>query len=253
MLLKKARLAYYYAVGLAGLRRSDVILASFPKSGNTWVRFFFCNLAGVLAGESDPVHFKELDQIMPELGRTNLLLPWRIDSIPRVVKTHKPRWPVFGGCRAILLTRDPRDVMTSFYHFESGKKRPRTEGTFSEFLRHPRLGLPGWFEHTASWERAEKHRITYEALKEDDVAVFTALLAYLDLEVPEEVVREAAARSSFKTVRGLEEKRRHKPEKYKEGYRFTRSGKRGGWKELFNEEDLRYYAGLKARYSISAY
>ena len=42
-------------------------------------------------------------------------------------------------------------------------------------------------------------------------------------------------------------------EKYKKGYRFTRSGKRGGWKELFRDEDLEYYARLKERYALSAY
>ncbi len=252
-MLARARLLLYYPLGLAGLRRSDVLLASFPKSGNTWVRFFFCNLAGVLAGREGPVGFGELDRVMPELGVSNLLAPWSLAPVPRVVKTHKRRWSLFGARRSILLTRDPRDVMTSFYHFESGKRRPRIESSFSEFLRHPRFGLPAWFEHTASWLDSNNVWITYEALKEDAVATFSELTRYLELDVPEPAVREAVARSSFETVRGLEETKRHKPEKYKKGYRFTRSGKRGGWKELFSDEDLEYYRELKARYSIRAY
>ena len=36
-----------YGAGILGLRAQDVILASFPKSGSTWVRFFLCNLVSL--------------------------------------------------------------------------------------------------------------------------------------------------------------------------------------------------------------
>ncbi len=252
-MLDRARLLVYYGLGIAGLRESDVLLASFPKSGNTWIRFFFCNLAGVLHGREKPVGFGELDRVMPELGVSNLLVAWPLEPIPRVVKTHKRRWSIFGGRRSILLTRDPRDVMTSFFYFENAKRRPRTEGSFSEFLRHPRFGLPAWFEHTRSWLDSESVWVTYEELKEDDATAFRKLTDYLEIDVSQEQIAEAAKRASFETVRGLEDKKRHKPEKYKKGYRFTRSGKRGGWKELFGEEDLAYYARLKDEFDLSAY
>jgi hypothetical protein len=243
----------YYPLGLAGLRRNDVLVASFPKSGNTWVRFFFCNLIEVLAGREQLVDFTTLDRVMPELGVSNLLARWPHAPVPRVVKTHKRRWPVFAGRRAILLTRDPRDVMVSFFYFEGGKQRPRTEGTFSDFLRHERFGLRAWFEHTSSWLRSKPAWVTYEGLKEDDVAEFARLLDYLKLEVEPESIREAARRSSFESVRGLENKKKHKPDKYKQDFQFTRSGKRGGWKELFSSADLDYFAELKEEFSISTY
>ena len=249
----RASQLFYYPVGLVGLRRSDVLLASFPKSGNTWVRFFFCNLIEVLAGRDGLTDHPTLDRKMPELGHSNLLERWPHSTVPRIVKTHKRRWPVFSGRRAILLTRDPRDVMVSFYYFERGKRRPRTEGTFSEFLRHPRFGLEAWFRHTASWLRSEPVWVTYEGLKENDVREFTRLIEYLDLEVSEDAIREAAARSSFEAIRGLENKKRHKPKKYKKDFQFTRSGRRGGWKELFSPVDLEYFARLEETYSITRY
>jgi len=249
----KASQLFYYPLGLVGLRKSDVLLASFPKSGNTWVRFFFRNLIEVQAGRTELTDHPTLDRDMPELGHSNLLERWPHATVPRIVKTHKRRWPIFGGRRAILLTRDPRDVMVSFYYFEGGKRRPRTEGTFSEFLHHPRFGLRAWFEHTSSWLASDPAWVTYEGLKEDDVAEFTRLAGSLEIDVDAEAIREAAARSSFEAIRGLENKKKHKPGKYKKDFQFTRSGKRGGWKELFGPEDLAYFAELQAQFGITKY
>ncbi len=125
-----------YAQGIVGLQENDIILTSFPKSGNTWVRFFLCNLISICEWEGKTVDFTTLDQTMPELGIDNLLRPWKHDTVPRIVKTHKHFWSIFLNHKIILIVRDPRDVMVSYYHFETTKERPRFKGTFSEFIRH---------------------------------------------------------------------------------------------------------------------
>ena len=40
---------------------------------------------------------------------------------------------------------------------------------------------------------------------------------------------------------------------FKEGHEFVRSGKKAQWKDLFTEEDLRYYEKLKKQYCFDLY
>jgi hypothetical protein len=48
-----------------GLRESDVILASFPRSGNTWMRFIWANMIAELelGGRVVDFHFVEGEMI----------------------------------------------------------------------------------------------------------------------------------------------------------------------------------------------
>ncbi len=254
--VERAQLAYRYVQGLAGLKSDDVILTSFPKSGNTWVRFFLCNLISLRAWDGEPVTFPRLNATMPELGVSNLLRPWPYEGVlPRIVKTHKPRWPVFKNLRAALLIRDPRDVMVSYYHFERKRVGGRFDGDFATFLRHPDLGLKAWFRHYASWHATCDVCIRYEDLKADDVETFTALLNGLALTFPAPLVEEAAKRSRFERMRKTEADHGISTDKeqFKGGGRFMRSGKTGGWDDYFNEQDRAYYAQLCQRHGLDMY
>lgn len=248
------RKALIYAQGLAGLRRDDILLPSFPKSGNTWVRFFFCNLISLTEWGGRTVDFELLDATMPELGVDNLLKRWTHDVIPRVVKTHRNRWPVFAGRRAVLVIRDPRDVMVSFHAFETASLTPRAAGTLSEFIRHPRFGFEGWFSHYLSWKKHAAMVLRYEDLKLGDAARFAEMLRVLGLSVAPDLIQGAADRARFDRIKKIE-KEFVKPwqESYRKGFEFARSGKSGDWKALFSEDDLAYYARLKAKYGVDLY
>lgn len=252
---QRASLLWYYTLGVLGLRNEDIILTSFPKSGNTWIRFFFCNLVSLREWDGETVTFPKLDATMPELGVSNLLRSWPYETIPRVVKTHKPRWSVFRGCRSILLVRDPRDVMVSYYHFEKGKKQGRFDGSFSSFLHHHKFGLRAWCEHLRSWRESADVIVAYERLKEDDVREFTRMLDAVDISLPRSLIEQAAERSRFEKVRKIESKSgvREKRDHFKEGKRFTRKGETGQWKEYFSTEDLFYLRSKFKKYDIELY
>src|SRR5436190_16347079 len=106
-----------YGLGLLALRRDDVLLASFLRSGNTWARLFLCNLISLREWDGRPVTYGLLEATMPRLGHDNLFRPWPHPTMPRVVKTHRPYSRLFGRTQAIGIVRDPRDVMVSSYHF----------------------------------------------------------------------------------------------------------------------------------------
>lgn len=248
------RKAWLYAQGLAGLKRDDIILTSFPKSGNTWVRFFLCNLISLTEWGGRAVDFKLLDTTMPELGVDNLMKPWNHRVIPRVVKTHKGYWPFFSGRRAVLVIRDPRDVMVSYHAYETARLNPRFVGTLSEFMRHPKFGLEAWCAHYTSWRDRVRTVVRYETLKAADEPVFTEMLRLVDLSVDPGLIKSAADCARADRIRKIEEKAEKALHTgYGKEFKFIRSGKSGTWKNLFSDEDVAFYADVKARYGVDVY
>ncbi len=246
---------WYYTIGIIGIGGEDVVLTSFPKSGNTWVRFFLCNLISLQEWDGQTVTFTRLDATMPELGRSNLLRNWHYEVIPRVVKTHKPYWPVFDGMRTILLTRDPRDVMVSYYHFEKGKRDGRFDGSFSAFLRHSKFGIRPWCEHLRAWRGNADVVLTYERLKQNDVREFNRMLNAIEVPLPQSLVQQAAERSRFQEIQKIESESgvRREESYFKEGKKFTRKGETGQWEEYFDTTDLKYVSDVMSEYDIEMY
>jgi len=228
------------------MRSDDVLLVSFPRSGSTWMRFLLCNLISLLEWDGRVIDFPQLNQTMVELGVNNLLKSWPHSTIPRVVKTHKTYWPVFGKNRAICIIRDPRDVMVSFYHFMKDRQGTHA-GTFAEFIRNRRFGLEAWFRHYISWRDHWTLVVRYEDLKEDAFCEFNRVLDILGVSYPEDIVREAISRSSIERVQDIE-----KASSISNGEeaRFARDGRTGQWLAYFSEPDLAYYGKLLARYKV---
>jgi estrone sulfotransferase len=242
---------YKHIVGVYGLNNKDVILTSFPKSGNTWVRFFFCNLISLTEWEGKPIDFQILDNTMVEFGVSNLLNPWQYTLIPRLVKTHKSYLPFFANKKVILITRDPRDVMVSYYYFSSNKKTINFSGTFSDLIRHPKLGLESWFRYHQSWQSVRTEIFYYEAIKNDEYNQFLRMLNFLQIDLPDSIIYKAIQSSQFEKVKQREEKIKHYKEKEnKEEFIFARKGIVGDWKNFFSESDLSYYNSLIKKYTL---
>jgi len=250
------RLLVMYIVGIAGLKEGDIILTSFPKSGNTWIRFFICNIISLKEWDRRTVTFEILNDTMPELGVSNLLRRWPHDSVPRIVKTHKRSWPlIFSGNRSILLVRDPRDVMVSYYQYKRGKEEICENLEFSEFIRNPRVGLESWCRHYESWKSKSDIIIFYEDLKENDIREFSRMLKKLSISIQDGIIEEATRRSRFEEVSKIEDNfgTGKKGSDFKDDQKFTRKGKTGEWRQYFGSDDVKYYDSLMNEYSISIY
>ena len=95
----------------------DVFIATFPKSGTTWMQQICHGLRS--AGD---MSFKEVSWVAPWLERGHM---FGIDSritqhyAPRLFKTHLPYTQINKGARYIHFIRDPKDALVSFYNFLS--------------------------------------------------------------------------------------------------------------------------------------
>ncbi|MBN1998447.1 sulfotransferase domain-containing protein [candidate division KSB1 bacterium] len=241
--MNKLSQIYYNTQGLLGLKKDDILLASFPKSGITWLRFFLFQLLNLAETNGQPVSWENLDETLPELGQNNLFKPWPYISMPRFVKTHKNYLPFFRKCRSILLVRDPRDVMVSFYCYQKAKIQGGFSGTFSQFIRHKKFGLLAWCKHFTSWRDHYTILIKYEDLIEDDVRVFGSIIAQLNICVDPKNIKTAAENARFSKMREMENKNgTSKPQGFfRPDFRFTRKGVPGDWQNYFTANDLLFY------------
>jgi hypothetical protein len=202
------------------MSRDIVWIASYPKSGNTWVRFLLCNL--MFGTQSSAT---ALNQLIPDVHEVPLALLER----GGLCKTHfmysgaLPLAPRTAGC--LYIVRHPADVLVSNFHYAVRAAAGVAAGADSspavfdryveDFVSH--RGDPRWIQHgMGSWEANVKSWITqphdfpiqllkYEDLKRDPNPIAETLCRWLGTGASPERVAQAVADSSFERMREIEE------------------------------------------------
>lgn len=218
----------------------DLLLVSYPKSGNTWMRYLIGNLIHAEAS------FANLEDLIPDIyhNRNGRLLGL---PRPRVMKSHEPYDPRYR--RVVYIVRDPRSVFLSYYKFALKYRTVAAETTmeaFSPWFLDDRIYGP-WDEHVNSWTKTlAPERIVvvrYEDLLDDAGAQLRRIAAAFGLDEGGSDARIEAAveRSSFDNMRKDERALRAdaailagsdhaKP--------FVRSGRKDEWREVVPRELL---------------
>lgn len=168
-----------------------VWLASFPRSGNTFLRILLHRLYGV---RSSVVY--DVDGVAERLGESLVGFEqqpmsydeMRASDAVHFVKTHRQRdASILDGDRAICLVRDGRDALVSWARMASEDDPSRFEAELRGMIeRDTPTGTGSWGSNVLSWLRPEaSHRVVlrYEALIADPVEVVTAAMAALVPEV----------------------------------------------------------------------
>ncbi len=226
--------------GMPKLNGRDVMLISYPRSGNTWVRFL---LANILKPEGVEIDFHNVHLYVPELKRNNDII--RTLEPPRVIKSHalyKAEFP-----RVIYLVRDGRDVYASYYHYRLNQLDPGT--TFGEFLRREDHFPSRWKDHVESWINADLPEedlliVRYEDLLEDPRSELRKMVDFVGLRASDEKINRAIENARFDKMKEIDQT---KGRKYNlTGTKnFVRKGKAGSWRDEFTEEDIRVFKELE--------
>lgn len=220
------------------LSSSDVFIASYPKSGSTWIRFvLFEVLSGLPAG------FKNINQSMTAIGRhanASRLLPGR----GRVIGTHQQYRKDYG--RAIYVVRDARDVLLSEFAFQSALDYFR--GNLDEFISAflftcaSAYGVGPWHRHVSSWLDSPLAGtenllvVRFEDLRQDPVPWFARMAEFLRVDVDREKIELAVANNSIQKMR---EKENKEPVRVSIRGRFVRNGSVRGWVSQLSPAQLR--------------
>lgn len=130
---------YLWGRSLLQADKHDQLLAGFPKTGSTWIRYFLYSLLSQkLDGAEQTID--AMNASMPEFANPSFFTPWKFRECARIVKTHQRCIPPFRLKKAALIIRDPRDIVVSYYHYARGLKASSFGGTLSDVLRHPQMG-----------------------------------------------------------------------------------------------------------------
>jgi len=222
----------------------DVFLTSYPRSGNTWMRF----LVGNLVHQQEAVNFLNVERLVPDMykhsDRTLRNLPR-----PRILKSHECFDPRYN--RTIYIVRDPRDVVVSNYHWEMKKRSvgeaypiERFVAAWMEPVYWVRVG--SWGDHVTSWLSTRGGNenfllLRYEDLLADPTRQLAKIARLLGLEpIPERLAR-AAELSSADRMRKLEEEQGAKwveTRNTRQDKQFVRQAASGGWRAVLTESSV---------------
>lgn len=212
----------------------DIFVVSYPKSGNTWVRYI---LAYLISGSKWSLTSFEVDQLIPDVYVSKDLID-RVKS-NRFIKTHDPLFSYYP--KSIYIYRDYRDVLVSYFHYK--KALGEYQGDFSSFIRSNEMNHPfgSWKEHvTKALDFKLNHPnsmllLQYESLKNNFENVLLQIAQFCGIEdYNAELIKE---KTSFRQVRTMEDKYGSQFKNHS-GMNFFRTGEEGSWRAEFTKEDL---------------
>jgi estrone sulfotransferase len=237
------------------IKNEDVLLASFPRSGNTWVRCIIVNMAAFQLKFKDEVTFHKIFSTIPFARGVGIKKSKREQSalfessIPFIVKTHTPYLKKYK--RAIYIMRDPRDALVSLYFFNNFfvcKKSPNMN--FSDFSRKM---IEGWCRHVKSWEGHWDLLIKYEDLKRNPENEAQKIVLFLGMQIKKGEIKKSVKKASFDEMKKLQQDllKEHFGKVMKsDRYFHVRKGEVGQWKKYFSKEDLDFYRKIIEKYGL---
>jgi hypothetical protein len=226
------------------VREDDRILVSYPKSGNTWLRF----LVGSLLSPTGEVTFLDLPRLVPDIYETPERRLARMPG-PRTLKSHEyfdPRYP-----RVLFLVRDPRDVVVSYYHYLVKQRKLEETGVDAEFVGRCLTGrldtFGSWADNVGSWLGARRRSegfllVRYEDLLADTAVELGRIAAFLCIPAPKERLDAAVAAGRVDRMRSLEREQTSRIASLRdsrEDRSFVRLGRSGGYRDELPEEEER--------------
>lgn len=219
-------------------------LASYPKSGNTWLRFLLeayrrggrldINDVRICTADSDKKIMQNASALsVDELGFSGQLLCRpaamlnfiALSASPVFIKTHFANITPdgYGPCipwqvtrRAVYVVRDPRSVLLSFSPFYGLSLEKAVEAMASKDfgIGDNRIQvnqlLTTWSNHVSSWvgeKRFPVHLVKYEDMVADTAKELTEVLEFLGEEVDADLVNLAVEATKISRLKSLEDEK----------------------------------------------
>ena len=188
----------------------DIYLVSYPKSGNTWLRFLIANVLKVHFDIPREVNFFSLSEFIPDIHISRYLRKrgfFDEYNLPRIIKSHANYNSYYN--RVILLVRDPRDVCISYYYYLHQRHVIPEHWTISDLIKSERYGVKAWLNHTESWYRfLLDYQIIqvfrYEDILNDPHAQLHRIADLLGINIAASCIEKAVMLSSKEVMKNSE-------------------------------------------------
>ncbi|NXF88031.1 ST2B1 Sulfotransferase, partial [Eubucco bourcierii] len=192
-------------------RPTDVVIATYPKSGTTWMQ----EILTLLFSQGDAVPTKTIPnwERAPWLEQIYFRSALRDSATPRLLTTHLPARVLapslqHSKAKVIYVARNPKDVAVSFYHFHHLAKFLPDPGSFDTFLTQFLEGTVhygSWFDHVKGW-LGQRHLldifyVTYEELHQDLRGTVKRLSTFLGCPLAPETLAALEHHCSFATMK----------------------------------------------------
>uniref|UniRef100_A0A8C7YMA7 Sulfotransferase n=1 Tax=Oryzias sinensis TaxID=183150 RepID=A0A8C7YMA7_9TELE len=200
-------------------RPDDILIASYPKAGNTWVSYildllYFSHVSPDRQ-EVVPLHERVpfLEFYMPgfpsgveELNQST--------TVPRIIKTHLPVqflsksfWE--QNSKIVYVARNAKDSVVSFFHFDRMNKAQPEPGDWSSYLKRfmdGKMVFGSWYEHVKGWwEKQKSHPnilyLFYEDLIENTEEELDKLCSFLGLSPSSESKKQVMEKALFDNMK----------------------------------------------------
>lgn len=220
----------------------DVMIVSYPKSGNTWMRFLLGNIL------HDDYNFSNMEDLIPDIYVLNNKKLKEFNR-PRIMKSHEYFIPTYK--KVIYIVRDPRSVVVSYFHYQKKFNKISHDMAFSEYFK---LFIDGkldpfgnWEENIKSWICVKKNKennlllLKYEDLKINPLLEIKKVLSFLELSVSNAKISNAIQKSSFKKMKKNEKdniKNTIVLNNSDKNIAFVRAGKTDEWKDYFSQTEI---------------
>ncbi|KAK9748890.1 hypothetical protein RND81_02G088300 [Saponaria officinalis] len=249
-------------------KETDLIIASLPKTGTTWLKsllFSVVNRANFESTKSpllshnphELVYHLEISVYGEHLTYPK---PHQLDELPspRLLHTHLPYGSLpesvrSSDCKILYIGRNPMDTFVSHWHFfpnmvrnmsrDEEFKSPSIEEYFEEFCRGKILCGP-YFEHVVEyWQQSLQTPnkvlfLKYEDLKDDPEFYLKKLAQFVGVpfsiqEENEGVIKEIINLCSINNLKELEVNKNGVMNKVIDNKTFFRKGEVGDWTNYF--------------------
>uniref|UniRef100_A0A3Q1IT88 Sulfotransferase n=1 Tax=Anabas testudineus TaxID=64144 RepID=A0A3Q1IT88_ANATE len=238
-------------------RPDDVLIATYPKAGTTWVSYI---LDLLYFGQTSPERQTSVP-IYERVPFLELIVPKfvpdqveRLPTSPRLIKTHFPVqfvpksfWE--QNCKIIYVARNAKDNMVSYFHFDSMAMIEPDPGDWNNYFQRFMQGkvvTGSWYDHVNGWWKKKQtspnvHYMFYEDLVEDTGREIDKLCSFLGLSPSEDERKRITGGVQFDKMKknNMTNYSTHARMDFKTGS-FMRKGRVGDWKNHFtvaqNEE-----------------
>ncbi|XP_052000556.1 sulfotransferase 2B1-like isoform X2 [Xyrauchen texanus] len=238
---------------------NDVVIITYPKSGTTWMQEILPPLLN--GGDLTTV------QTIPNWDRVPWLEETRacfiLDKIPspRAMVSHMPYHlmpQTFFNSKAkvIYVTRNPKDVLVSSFHFHNMATFLDKPGTLEEFTGKFLAGnviFGKWTDHVKSWRNSDLGDrilyVTYEEMLQDLRGVLGRILTFLGRQLSAEALDCVVDHCTFKNMKtNTMSNYSLVPQNLMDSKKssFLRKGIAGDWKNHFSPElDAKFTAAIQ--------
>ncbi|XP_078019662.1 sulfotransferase 2B1-like [Epinephelus lanceolatus] len=236
-------------------RPDDIIIATYPKSGTTWMQ----EIVPLIVSGGDPASVETL----PNYDRVPWLEHYRNSSLnlqekpsPRMFTTHvqyNMMPPSFFEVKpkVINVMRNPKDAFTSLFYYSEMASHWVNPGSQSDFLHKfldGKVVYGSWFDHVKSWLNAEDKEhimyISYEEMIMDLKDSVARIAQFLQKSLDTEVIEKIADRCLFKNMKknnmsNYKSVPREQMDQTK--FDFLRKGIVGDWKNQLTVAEAEYF------------